>query len=243
MHKKKKQTNPWAWAVAPLWLFIILALLMTSLRLTINSRAYFYRTYERMDIQTQIGISAENSADAIMAMIDYMEGKRESIQLTVREYGQTVEMFNQQEIDHMKDVRALYQAFIRLQYGGIGGFAALACLLALEARRKTDTAKFGLTGAVLGGWWRALAAFGVMLVAIGTYALVDFYDFWTRFHYIFFTNDLWLMDYDACRMIRICPLGLFSGIIARFTALALGGMALLSAWAVRIGRIEKRKTA
>lgn len=226
----------WAWAFTPIWLLIILALLMACLRLTINSREYFLKAYQRMDIEERIGIPADQSADAIMAMIDYMEGRRESVQLEVREYGQSVAMFNRQEIDHMKDVRALYRAFCRLEYAGLAAFVALCASMALEKGRKA-----ALFRAALGGWWRAMAVFGCLLLALGAYACIDFYDFWTRFHYIFFTNDLWLMDYNACRMIRICPLELFSGIIARFTALGLGALALLSAGAALAGRRERKE--
>lgn len=225
----------WAWACALPWLLAILALLMLSLRFTINDRGYFLKTYRAMDIQAQIGISPEDSADAIMAMIDYMEGRRGDIQLQVTEYGRPVAMFNQQEIDHMVDVRSLYQGFCHVEYAGLG---ALACLWLglLHSRLKGKTAP---AAAIRGGLWRALAIFGCLLLMLGAYALVDFYDLWTRFHYIFFTNDLWLMDYNTCRMIRICPLELFSGIVARFTALGLGGLALVSLLTARLGRPGK----
>lgn len=229
---EKKQ---WAWICALPWLLAILGLLMLSLRFTINDRGYFLKTYRAMDIQAQIGISPEDSADAIMAMIDYMEGRRGDIQLQVTEYGQPVAMFNQQEIDHMVDVRNLYRSFCFVEYAGLG---ALACLWwgLLHSRRKGKPA---LAMAIRGGLWRALVLFGCLLFVLGAYALIDFYDLWTRFHYIFFTNDLWLMDYNTCRMIRICPLELFSGIIARFTALGLGGLALVSLLTARLGRPGK----
>ena len=100
-----------AWAAALCWLLAILGLLVASLRGIINDNSYFLRLYQNMDIEAQIGISPQDCARAMGAMVGYMEGRRESIQLTVTEYGQEVQMFNQQEIDHMVDVRALYQTF------------------------------------------------------------------------------------------------------------------------------------
>ena len=227
-----------AWLYALCWLPVILALLMLSLRFTINDRSYFLNTYRSMNIEAEIGISAEDSADAIMAMIDYMEGRREDIQLEVVEYGQTVTMFNQQEIDHMVDVRNLYQSFCRLEYLGLALLVILLLAMLMARRREVE-----LAGRIRGGLWRALAVFGCVLAVLGIYALVDFYDFWTRFHYVFFTNDLWLMDYNTCRMIRICPLDLFSGIIARFTALGLGALALVSALTALLGCQKEKGVA
>lgn len=212
----------WAWLLVPAWLLAILALLMASLRGTINSRDYFYKTYEEMGMEARIGIPPADCADAMMAMVGYMEGERDTIQLTVRENGRAVPMFNQQEIDHMVDVRNLYQAFCWVEYVGLGALAVLLALLAASRRGG------GLARAVRRGWLLALLVFGCLLAGLGVYAAVDFNGFWTRFHYIFFTNDLWLMDYAACRMIRICPLELFSGIILRFTLLALGELVLMS---------------
>ena len=229
----EKKESAWVYALG--WLLVILALLMLCLRFTINNRDYFLKTYQAMDIEAQIGISAEDSTDAIMAMIDYMEGRRQDIQLEVTEYGKAVTMFNQQEIDHMVDVRNLYQRFCLVEYIGLVILAGLWWAMLWARRRKP-----ALAGLFRGGLWRALAVFGCILVILGIYSLVDFYDLWTRFHYMFFTNDLWLMDYNTCRMIRICPLDLFSGIIARFTALGLCGLALVSGITAFLGRAPKK---
>ena len=226
-----------AWAAALCWLLAILGLLVASLRGIINDNSYFLRLYQNMDIEAQIGISPQDCARAMGAMVGYMEGRRESIQLTVTEYGQEVQMFNQQEIDHMVDVRALYQGFRLL--GNIGLVFLALLLVFLWCRWPW------LVGCIRRGWWIALGIFGVLLLLLGTYALVDFNDFWTRFHHVFFTNDLWLMDYATCRMIRICPLELFSGLIGRFTLLGLGGMGAVSLVVVlsknRKYRREQRK--
>ena len=61
-----------------------------------------------------------------------------------------------------------------------------------------------------------------MLACIGAYVAVDFSSFWTKFHHIFFTNDLWLLDYDTDRMIRICPEQLFFDIVVRFALIGFG---------------------
>lgn len=229
----EKKESAWVYALG--WLLVILALLMLSLRFTINNRDYFLNTYKAMDIEAEIGISPADSADAIMAMIDYMEARRESIQLEVREYGQSVAMFNQKEMDHMVDVRNLYQRFCYVEYLGLAVLAGLWWGM-LKARRQRPA----LAAVIRSRLWRALLVFGCLLLVLGIYAYIDFYSFWTSFHHVFFTNDLWLLDYSTDRMIRICPLGLFSGIVARFTALGLGGLAAVSAITALLGRQTKK---
>ena len=225
----KKARKGTAWLFTPLWLVVILAMLVLSLRFTINNRGYFLKTYLSMEIEREIGISAEDSANAIMAMIDYMEGQREDIQLEVAEHGQSVDMFNQKEIDHMVDVRNLYQAFCYVEYAGLAILAVLFIMLFLARKKRPDISR-----AITGGLWRALVVFACLLAVLGAYAIIDFYDFWTRFHYVFFTNDLWLMNYNTDRMIRICPLELFSGIIARFTVIGLCALALVGVCAAQL---------
>ena len=223
------------WALAPLWLLGILAVLMASLRLIINDRDYFLNIYTKLDMERRIGISPEDCADAMMAMVGYMEGARDSIQLEVTELGQQVAMFNQQEIDHMVDVRNLYQGFCHIQTAGMLVLAALL-LAGIWGLWKKRPWAAGLAGS----WWLGLGLFGCILLGLGAYAAVDFNAFWTSFHHVFFTNDLWLMDYATCRMIRICPLGLFSGIILRFTCLGLGLLALLSLFMAVLARRGRR---
>ena len=78
----------------------------------------------------------------------------------------------------------------------------------------------------------AAAVFGAGLIVLGIWVAVDFNSFWTEFHHLFFTNDLWLMDYATCRMIRICPLQLFNEIVVRFALIFLIPFALMLALAI-----------
>lgn len=202
--------------LTPLWLLALVGCLFLTLRILINDEAYFRKGYERLDMRSLIGISDADCTKALMRMIDYMEGRVDSIQLTVDEDGKTVEMFNQQEIDHMVDVRALYQAWRTVMWCGLAALALLLALLLVKSCRAAVFRALGLAWIVL----------GVAAVVLGVWVLVDFNSFWTGFHYLFFDNDLWLMDPAVCRMIRICPLELFYGIVVRM------GSAFLTAFGV-----------
>ena len=189
---------------ALLWLLVILGVLFCALRLLINRPGYFMRRYEALHIEDSIGIPAEDCTKAVFRLIDYMEGRAEDIQLIVREDGVPVKMYNAQEIAHMEDVRELYQFWRTLSYCAL---SALACLLLMSLLSK------GLRASLWLSYKLAWGVFGAALLAMLVWVLVDFYGFWTQFHYLFFDNMLWLMDPASCRMIRICPLELFYGIV------------------------------
>ena len=208
-------------------LLIITAVLFTSLQICINQRNWYYESYVKYGTAKETQISDEEMTEAIFRLIDYMEGRVDSIQLSVTEAGRVVEMYNRQEIDHMVDVRALYQAWRAVRtYGGILAAITIAvCMLTIPKGQRI--------GMLCRGFLIAAAVFGAVLIALGIWVAVDFNSFWTEFHHLFFTNDLWLMDYRTCRMIRICPLQLFNEIVVRFALIFLIPFALmlaLAAW-------------
>jgi len=84
------------------WLLIILAILFTVLDIQLSpesgAQQRFLRFYSEYGTGERFGIEPKQCAAALMAMIQYMRGHRESIQISVSEYGSEVEMLNRQEI-------------------------------------------------------------------------------------------------------------------------------------------------
>ncbi|MDO5112294.1 MAG: TIGR01906 family membrane protein [Clostridia bacterium] len=215
-----------------LWLLALVGCLFMTLRVLINDEAYFQRGYEKLDMQSLIGISDEDCTRSLMRMIDYMEGRVDAIQLTVTENGERVDMFNQQEIDHMVDVRTLYQAWRTVAWCALGALALLLALLVIKPCRAL----------VLRALGRAWIVLGVAVAAAGIWVLADFNSFWMQFHYLFFDNDLWLMDPAVCRMIRICPIELFYGIVVRVGVVFLTAFGALPALgAILIKRRDRKE--
>lgn len=203
------------------FLIMVLALAFTALSAALDNREDFVAFYDEYQVEQRIGISSEDAADALLALVYYMEGEREDIQLTVTEYGEQVEMYNRQEIDHMVDVKNLYQAFKMTQPLAVAAFIAVLII----AWRSAKKGHFKLP---IFAYYLSLILFVVIGGGLALWAYFDFTSFWTEFHHLFFTNDLWLMDPAVCRMIRICPESLFStlcgGVImnAALSILALG---------------------
>ena len=81
-----------------------------------------------------------------------------------------------------------------------------------KALRRQTAKMFLKTSAVLMGLAGALAF----------YAFLDFNEFWTMFHHIFFRNDLWLLDPNTDVLIMMVPETFFFNLVFRI----LGGFGL-----------------
>ena len=51
----------------------------------------------------------------------------------------------------------------------------------------------------------ALLMIVLFVSMLAIYALCDFYDFWMNFHYLFFDNDLFILDPNTSIMINMFP--------------------------------------
>lgn len=126
--------------------------------------------------------------------------------------------FNESELSHMKDVRALTVKVLNL------GFAALiigtvlllfAFLVLMKGVFKPFSKAF-------------LIALGVLLlivIGLGIWMAVDFDSFWTAFHIVFLDLESSTFDPAVSNMIKICPAELFFDIIKHFALIA--GLGLL----------------
>lgn len=204
-------------------LLLLVAMLFTCLQLCMNDEGWFRAEYEKLGTAPKMGISLNDLSASMTQLVDYMEGRADTIQLTVRENGQDTEMFNQREIDHMVDVRALFLAWRSARTA----IAVLGCLLLIAAvllNKKRQVAEMFAKSYLI-----ALVLLIVVIAALGLWAALDFTSFWTAFHHLFFSNDLWLLDPATSRMINMCPEQLFSDIVLRF-ALWFVGVACLVAF-------------
>jgi len=218
------------------WLIIIIALMFTFLRGELKNESRYLSFYEEYRIEERTGLTPKGATDALMALVDYMEGDRDSIQLTVEEYGVPVEMYSEDEIHHMVDVYYLYQGFAKFQPAGIA-CAAVILLIGWYAKKN------GLPNIPLRSFFWGLGLFILIGGGLALWAVLDFTSFWTAFHLAFFSNDLWLMDPRVSRMIRICPEHLFSGIAGRMAAKTAAMLSVICIALVTYYRQLRKKEA
>lgn len=209
-------------------ILLILCILFTALQFTMNDRRFIEYEYSRLSLSRSLGVSNPDLVRACSRLIDYMEGKVDSIEVLVTVNGEEMPMFEEaQEISHMKDVRLLYQTF--RSYRDYGVLVALVCCL-LAAVLHFRTALHTLASGY---------AYGAFVIALfvgflGTWALLDFSSFWTFFHQMLFWNEDWLFDASTSRMINMLPERFFSDMIGRMMIFAGAGFAALLAASICI---------
>ena len=236
MTKKKSLAGLLTAVSCVAWLIIIIALMFTCLRGELKNQSRYLSFYEEYRIEERTGLTPKGATEALMALVDYMEGDRDSIQLTVEEYGVPVEMYSEDEIHHMVDVYYLYQGFAKFQPAGIA-CAAIILLIGWYAKKNS------LPNIPLRSFFWGLGLFFLIGGGLALWAALDFTSFWTAFHLAFFSNDLWLMDPNVSRMIRICPEHLFSGIAGRMAAKTAAMLAVICIALVTYYRQQRKKEA
>ncbi len=152
---------------------------------------------DALDVSSQttayIGITDEQQHIFAEEMVRFMKGETDA----------QPEILNEKERQHMLDVRALVQLAQTVSQGCMGVAAGLAVVIAWTgAKGKRRGMPFGtLIGAAI-----------VAASAFGVYALLNAQGFealFVRFHELFFTNDLWLMNPETDILIRMMPQLLF----------------------------------
>ena len=214
--------------------FLIIAVLFTSLRLVMNSESRHAREYERLNVSERLGMSSDDILASLMVLVDYMEDRRDDIKLEVSVFGETMEMFNERETLHMEDVKDLFLTWRTASYLL---FAVAVMIFAIVALILKKNALFAITRGFLWGLG-FICAIGIVITL---WAVIDFNSFWTAFHLLFFDNDLWLLDGRTSRMINMLPSEFFSNIILEFITLGVGVILLLGASALIHIVSEKRR--
>ena len=190
-------------------ILLILILVFTSIGLVINDQTFTNNEFTKLGISQQMGMTNDDLVRSMAQLVDYMEGNADSISVQVTIDGQQTEMFDYpQEAEHMADVRQIYMTIA--SYRDVGVLVMLILFL-FAAVVNFRMAPQRLAQGYLSGSFVMLLIFGFL----GTWAALDFSNFWTFFHEALFWNDLWLFDATESRMINMLPEDIFADIIAR----------------------------
>ena len=129
-------------------------------------------------------------------------------------------VFNPRELSHMRDVMGVAQGAMKVFY------VSLASLIGLGIYAWFGGWKpYFLRGLSHGGW----TTIG-LIVAVGIFGAVSFWDFFTRFHEIFFSGDTWLFNYSDT-LIRLFPIRFWQDVFIFILGFALLGGVLLGIFA------------
>ena len=200
------------------WCFIIICVVFSIKSTALNPN-------EEMELASDIGVSKKDLNQSIRLLLDYLNDKRNDIKGHITWYGVSQETFNEKETSHMVDVKALYQNALKV--------AKMAfIILGLVVLYFYLNDKTLMLAYLSKGFLIAMFTFILMLVFFGFWILTDFTSFWTWFHTIFFSNQLWLLDPNTDFMICMLPETIFYKLVLACVVKVICFMALASVLAI-----------
>ncbi len=207
------------------WLLLLSFLLMGVFFCT-TSKGFYRYEYQKYGQAQAIGIDDEGLMRITNGLLDYLWGTRDTLEMQAEIGGQMREVFSQREKDHMVDVKALVGLARTAMVGALVAGATLWTLAYFLGKKRKGGVRAAGVGYLVGA---GLLVAGVCAVVF--LALENFTSVFIRFHEIFFTNDLWLLNADDM-LIMMVPEPFFAD-CAALIAIAFGvGAALTCAGAV-----------
>lgn len=192
---------------------VLLMTFVLGFEMIIFNEPYFEWHYENRGVTETTDMDIDNLMYVTREMLDYLKGSRDSLDMQAMIDGEMQEVFGQREKDHMVDVQWLYFGARNLRR--LGMTLIIAVLLAgLIFSKELLVVAFKRVKYVIG----ILVA--LLLVLGGLFAL-DFETYFTKFHEMFFTNDLWILNPLTDVLINMVPYSYFYSIVMIGTVLCL----------------------
>ena len=213
---------------------LIIGILIASIEVFAVNPGFFASEYKKLDTAQRIGISEDDLSIVTKNLLDYTTGARDTLDMKAQISGQMQEVFGDREKEHMVDVRELYLGARDVRTFSLIGAAFFIILAFILGWRE---ALWRLGRAFL----RVSAAFVVIVAGLAIYAAADFTSFWTSFHHMFFTNDLWILNAQTDVLIMMVPEQFFSDLVMWIIICFLSAFAVLNTAALSVTWRHKRK--
>ena len=201
---------------------LIIAILFTSFQIAIYGDVeyrFYEKEYRKHEVTEALDMEMADVMEVTDHMMAYLIGEEEELSIVTTVEGKEQDFFNEQDRLHMADVKHLFLGGLKLRWGLLGIFLLL---IALFVARKGDWKK-----QIPRAYFLGLGIFGVVTAVLGGMFASDFTKYFTIFHEIFFTNDLWIFDPETDYMIRMLPEGFFYDMLMRIGAVFIGILVLL----------------
>ncbi len=202
-------------------LCLSILLVTASIAFEFNSLRLYKNGFQKYSVSQTTGLAEVELEKAATGLISYFNSDEEYISLTVVKDGKPFELFNQQEVAHLRDVKGLVQLNYRLLLGTaiyVGVYAGIS----LFWRRKKYWRR--LAWGVIGGSGITLGM--ILALGIGS-TILDFGQLFTQFHFLAFTNELWMLDPTKDYLIMLFPEGFWYDAAMLFAKITIGVAATL----------------
>lgn len=185
---------------------LIISIIISTVFFYSFNENYYEKMYDKLAVADTLSITNKELFEVNDKLLSYIKGQENNLDYSIEINGRIEEFFNQREKDHMIDVQDLYLNANKIRIVSFS-IALLSFVFAfINKIKKNEFAE------VLG---KVLLSYGFIIGSILIYAVLDFDSFWTTFHHLIFSNDLWLLDHRTDRLINMVPLEFFMGIVFR----------------------------
>jgi len=181
------------------WLIISISatLLISSIESKSYDKNYYLESFKENEVVAVTGKGINELESIVDNIIEYLKGNGKDELL--RPY------FNDREVAHMRDVQDLFHLARIIRYVSIFlSITIIAYFAYCEGTKRLGRKLFF-----------GLFTNHIIIALLSIIMLIDFTSFWTLFHHLFFTNDLWLLNPKTDLMIKMLPEPFFSGIIVK----------------------------
>ncbi len=228
---KRNWINGLLATVFGLSLFVVL--FIGAFRTMLFNEDFFAWHYLEHNVEQKTNTNIYELMGITHAMLEYLRGERDTLDMTAMIGGRTREVFNEREKRHMVDVKRLYSDTVGLQMTALAvGLAALVLIvfkgiLPLVLRRLK---------------WIFLWA-GAVVITLALLFALDFNRWFILFHKLFFSNDLWLLDPRTDLLINLVPEIYFYQIVAYSSILFLVFILAIAYTSHKLAvRLERKET-
>jgi integral membrane protein (TIGR01906 family) len=182
----------------------VTAALCRSIVSTAADGQLYYTGFAACADTQSMGVPASQYDAIAQALGSYFSGESDSPQVQILKGGVPADAFNEKELQHLSDVRALLQTLNTVGSVLLPAAAVLFCLSFLPWLRSRLSVRT-FARCMLLGW----AAAAVLLAAVGIWAAADFNSLFVLLHRLVFSNNLWLMDPQTDLIILLMPESFF----------------------------------
>lgn len=210
-------------------LFVIcipVLLLTTDLRFAINDIRLYEYGFDKYQVSAATGLGEEELKGVRDKLIAYFNSDQEYLD---------IDLFNQREVAHLKDVKGLVLLVYYLQ---LASLAYIVVYAGLNFALRRGAFWRGLARGLIWGSWTTIG----LLAVLGLWAAFGFETLFLWFHLVSFSNDLWQLS-PGDNLLLMFPQGFFND-----AALFVAGAAIVEAimiggvtWGVVVLRRKRRQ--
>ena len=206
-------------------IILTLSIFLSTVLFTAMDASFYHDEHLKLDTPTYSELTIAQLDEAMDLLLRYIKGEVKSLDCIMQDQftKERFELFNKKEKTHMVDVKNLYQTVLYITTISVFVFVTLSIFLFIS-RKKVAFLGFSFY------FNRVSLGIAVVVGVILSIAFINFDFFWTNFHHLVFSNDLWLLDPFTDRLITIVHAEVFFDLVMKIALrfiLLFGGLNLI----------------